>query len=615
MKRIQQIAAAVMAAVVISTTAYSYTLPVYAVGETLLIDLLVGFVISLTASYTGEALNEIYTESDIADGIGDYFYGKTDALVTYVNNLVDVGYITVDFLKKLDEAGYYVKDGTLNSPEAVDVLLSLPCTGILVNDTLIDLATSNEFCIKDTSGKEFSYISHVDDAVAQDVYFVNTALPDNVYIGFNSSVVPGYAVMNGYDASLAHVQYNSLSLQGYAVVQTPLTTGDVGVYHWISSIYLDFKNTSFSIYSGMKTYYYNPSNINGGYDIGSLSTVQPTYCFKSSGAKLYQTAYSETNVSAYPVYLAPTNNQYIVCTYQGVIYVVLPSGVVLDGNKSTSPSGVVTDDDVLNSVDSIMGGIGFGSFLALLLNSITGVDDTGDGTDVGTGSGTQAKTIGLSKEGIDHISEAVNEYYQTTTKNYYQDTSYIDGDTYIENITNIYEQAAVEYPAIEIPDVNVDDAGIIASIKAIPGEIEKVLTDVFVPDVALYRTYLNTIKGKFAFVDVWTSYGKDVITLLFDADPEIPVIIIDFGKAESEYNYGGIAYALDMTWYERFKPLVDNIIVSISYMVFFYWLFKNLPEIISGSVLSRKDQAAVDGVSRFLSEGHKTDNKYDIDDW
>lgn len=212
----------------------------------------------------------------------------------------------------------------------------------------------------------------------------------------------------------------------------------------------------------------------------------------------------------------------------------------------------------------------------------------------------------LSPEAVAAILSGVAGVYDDAVTNYYNDTSYIDQSQYITNITNVYEQAIADNPVIDIP---VTDAGILSGIKAIPRQIANVLKDIFVPDIALYTFYFSDIKSKFAFIDGISEFGTNLIDILFNSDPEIPKIIIDFGLAESKYNYGGRTYALDMTFYARFKPLVDNIIVSFSWLAFVYWFYKNLPEIISGTVLSRKDYAIVKETGNTLLHGDGTFSK------
>ena len=95
---------------------------------------------------------------------------------------------------------------------------------------------------------------------------------------------------------------------------------------------------------------------------------------------------------------------------------------------------------------------------------------------------------------------------------------------------------------------------------------------------------IDTIKDKFSFVEDSKNAWQEVNGLIQDGDPKIPKITIDFSKAESEkYNYGGKALVLDMTWYERYKPFCDGIIIGFAYLGFIFLVFKRLPDIISGS--------------------------------
>lgn len=66
------------------------------------------------------------------------------------------------------------------------------------------------------------------------------------------------------------------------------------------------------------------------------------------------------------------------------------------------------------------------------------------------------------------------------------------------------------------------------------------------------------------------------------AAEEPPKIQIDLGKANSKYDYGSTCYALDMSWYEPYKPMVDNILSTIMWAFFIWRLFVALPNIING---------------------------------
>lgn len=185
----------------------------------------------------------------------------------------------------------------------------------------------------------------------------------------------------------------------------------------------------------------------------------------------------------------------------------------------------------------------------------------------------------LTQEAINQIYNNISNVYDDAVTNYYNDTSYIDQSQYITNVTNVFEQAIADNPVIDLP---VADTGILSGIKAIPGQIANVLADVFIPDFSLLQGYIELLLGYFSWaLEPW-NFFQDLINIIFVDNPDPPKIYIDFSNAESSYIYGGKAVALDMTWYARYKPYGDSIIVGFCYIWFAYWLFRNLPEIMSG---------------------------------
>lgn len=430
MTTIKRIIAALIASMVIFITTYNtYTFSVNATsivvgGATVsLVELIGGFLACLGVSYLGSQVDTV-TIDDYMETFDAYLdtVDGTSAVINYIDNLPT----------------YTVLGGNKpKPPKNPDEIRAIQATGIYFTSELLNIAKDFFEYVAET---DTDLGAAINDAAGQDVYLTNPMLPENVYIGFNSSLIPGYAVMNGYDASLSHVQYNSPSLQGYVAVQTPLTAGNSGIYHWISSIYLDFKDTNFSIYSGSKTYYYNPNNMRGGYNIGNLSRAQSTHCFTSSGSTVNQTAYSEINVSAYPVYLAPTLEQLIVYTYQGLSYTVLPTGEVSCGGILTAPSGVVTDAGALSSVKPIVG--------KDLASYIKSIGDNMIDPDVDPA----LDPVVYTPQAINEIYNNASNYYDQTVQNYYSDPQYITENEYVTNVTNIYQQAAAENP---VPDPSV----------------------------------------------------------------------------------------------------------------------------------------------------------------
>ena len=109
------------------------------------------------------------------------------------------------------------------------------------------------------------------------------------------------------------------------------------------------------------------------------------------------------------------------------------------------------------------------------------------------------------------------------------------------------------------------------------------LTALFVPDEDFIMGKVETVREKFSFIESVKTAWETIASLVMSADEEIPKIEIDLSKAEGQYNYGGKVLALDMTWYSRYKPTVDAIIIAFSYIGFVFLVVKRMPEIISGS--------------------------------
>jgi len=67
--------------------------------------------------------------------------------------------------------------------------------------------------------------------------------------------------------------------------------------------------------------------------------------------------------------------------------------------------------------------------------------------------------------------------------------------------------------------------------------------------------------------------------------PAAPSITVNLGAAQSRfgYAYGGEVEVLDLSWYTPYKATVDNIVGGFLWLLFLWGLFKQTPNIISGS--------------------------------
>ena len=68
------------------------------------------------------------------------------------------------------------------------------------------------------------------------------------------------------------------------------------------------------------------------------------------------------------------------------------------------------------------------------------------------------------------------------------------------------------------------------------------------------------------------------------AETEPPVIWVHLENAESKYgyDYGGKEVALDLAWYQKYKPSVDGIVSGFMWLGYLWMLFTKAPDILNG---------------------------------
>ncbi len=177
-------------------------------------------------------------------------------------------------------------------------------------------------------------------------------------------------------------------------------------------------------------------------------------------------------------------------------------------------------------------------------------------------------------------------------------------DTLVNLKDNIVEgfKSFLEAPILKIKDIVSKIAGDI-----IDG-ITTLLKNLFVPDAEKINTKVNSIKSKFDFAFEFTTMIGQIKSYLLDSNSQIPVIEINLASAEGKYKYGNSAYVLDMTWYSRYKPTVDKIIIAFAYIIFIFIVFKRLPDIISGAGAITDKSSDVGRGYRIGKGGSKGDN-------
>ena len=110
------------------------------------------------------------------------------------------------------------------------------------------------------------------------------------------------------------------------------------------------------------------------------------------------------------------------------------------------------------------------------------------------------------------------------------------------------------------------------------------LKNLFVPEEDFFSEKFEEFKSHFAFIDTFTGFVNQFQNIT--RKNEGPSISIDFSKAESQYNYGGQAAALNLSWYARYKPIGDIVITAFVYVFFIWRFYCRLPEIIRGVGIS-----------------------------
>lgn len=125
--------------------------------------------------------------------------------------------------------------------------------------------------------------------------------------------------------------------------------------------------------------------------------------------------------------------------------------------------------------------------------------------------------------------------------------------------------------------------------------ISDFFTALFVPDSEKISANIDEVKNYFAFVEDI----RELSNYIFDSFHQSavkPSISINFSTADSKYgfNAGGTVKAFDLAWYEKYKPMVDTIIVAFAYAVFILNIFRRLPGIIAGSDAVENGNGKVD---------------------
>lgn len=121
----------------------------------------------------------------------------------------------------------------------------------------------------------------------------------------------------------------------------------------------------------------------------------------------------------------------------------------------------------------------------------------------------------------------------------------------------------------------------------IQDKIKELFEYFFLPDEDLTDQRLDQIRQKFAFIDSLAGYGEALIDFLENASGRsAPVITISLGSYKGSFNYGNSDIVVDFSWYEPYKPMVDNIVAGIIWAVWLWHMYKRIPDIIAGNSMT-----------------------------
>lgn len=115
--------------------------------------------------------------------------------------------------------------------------------------------------------------------------------------------------------------------------------------------------------------------------------------------------------------------------------------------------------------------------------------------------------------------------------------------------------------------------------------VQKIISGIktiFIPDMTPVVNSLERLKQKILLIEQCKEKFRELLNTIETAGEKPPTITLNFGYAESSIWGSGTASVLDLSWYDKFKPSVDFIIIVFTYGFFFYRLCRILPDILNG---------------------------------
>lgn len=584
MNKIKRVTAAMMAALVITTTAYNiYTVPVNAAGMTitgyLLGDLLVEALLGAGAVYLGK---ETIDRVDLRNSMTSFLETPEGYAALLALNVKTVDGKTLNVGESIASSG----SPSSNDPNNIHSIIAYSA----IAGICIDVAYFNFlhlfFDNVTDSESESAVGAAINEASNQEITYA--PFPENIH--FSSVENPVY---NPESVELFQAKYSQFLLEGNSFVQiyTPFSYDTFIVCSPDVSAYLFFRIDRLVVYYGASTGIYGSGSGVSVYNfMRNLQTDELGFRTRSGS----YTAYGDLS----EIYICGN----VSFPYGNATYVLNPDGSiyqVVDGVSSVQVKPhLETAEGYLTSVRPIVK-----MDISALVDAIgKAIADAHPEED-----------LVLTPQAVDQIYNDVSNYYDNAVSNYYNDTSYLTQNDYITSITNIYEQAIADNPAVDVPVT--DTTGILAGIKAVPGQIVEGIKDLIIPDTAVLSGYMVSLLGHFSWaIEPWNLF-QDLIDIIF-VGMEPPVIYIDLSMAKSSYNYGGKTVLIDFAFWEPYKPVADAVIVGFCWIWFLLWLFRNLPEIIHGSspvsVWRASERAEKEFYDNRKLGGSKTESDIDV---
>lgn len=123
--------------------------------------------------------------------------------------------------------------------------------------------------------------------------------------------------------------------------------------------------------------------------------------------------------------------------------------------------------------------------------------------------------------------------------------------------------------------------------------LKNALSSLFLPSEERINGLVDSVKGKFAFIDSVKSSITDVQAVLSGAE-EAPSLTIHVKG--TKYSDEQDVKIIDLSWYRDYKAYGDMILTGFIYALFIWRIYIKLPSIISGA------GGSVDTISK-VSEG------------